>query len=284
MQDNEGAVLFLGMVVAVIFALLLEAVFPRRLESPNTNSRWVNNIGLTLVNQANVSWLTGVVAVGIAWWGEEERFGLLRDIDLSFWPLLLLAILVFEFIAYWFHRALHTVPWLWRIHAVHHSDTELDVTTTYRNHPLELLVNAPLTIPIILLLGFPVAVVVAYQLIKTSVSVVAHSNIRLPSATDRFLRYLIVTPDYHRLHHCSERRFTDSNFCAAVPLFDYLFGTARTRPYADHATMELGLSYFRTPRDSRLDSLLLMPFVWKPRKVGKPIHQWESQATEETRP
>lgn len=270
LQDNEAAVLFLGMVVAIILALLLEAAFPRRPESPNTNRRWANNIGLTLVNQANVSWLTGLVAIGIAWWGEEESVGLLRDLNLGFWPLLLLAILVFEFIAYWFHRALHAVPWLWRIHAVHHSDTELDVTTTYRNHPLELLVNAPLTIPIILLLGFPVAVVVAYQLIKTSVSVVAHSNIRLSSAADRILRYVIVTPDYHRLHHCSERRFTDSNFCAAVPMFDYLFGTARTRPYADHATMELGLSYFRAPHDSRLDRLLLMPFVWKPREAAKP--------------
>jgi sterol desaturase/sphingolipid hydroxylase (fatty acid hydroxylase superfamily) len=264
LQDNEGTVLFLGMVVAIIVAMLLETVYPRRPESPDTNRRWANNIGLTIVNQANINWLTGVVAAGIAWWGEEEGFGLLRGVNLDFWPMLLLAILVFELVAYWFHRAMHAVPWLWRIHAVHHSDTELDVTTTYRNHPLELLVNAPLTIPVILLLGFPIAVVVAYQLLKTSVSVMAHSNIRLPLAADTMLRYVIVTPDYHRLHHCSDRRFTDSNFCAAFPLFDYLFGTARSRPYADHATMELGLGYFRRPEDSRVDRLLLMPFFWNP--------------------
>jgi sterol desaturase/sphingolipid hydroxylase (fatty acid hydroxylase superfamily) len=264
LQDNEGTVLFLGMVAAVIVAMLLETVVPRRPEAPGANRRWANNIGLTLVNQLNVNWLTGVVSAGIAWWGQEEQFGLLRQFDLGFWPTLLLAVLAFEMIAYWFHRAMHAVPWLWRIHAVHHSDTELDVTTTYRNHPLELLVNAPLTIPVILLLGFPVAVVVAYQLLKTSISVVAHSNIRLPAALDRVLRYAIVTPDYHRLHHCSERRFTDSNFSAAFPLFDYLFGTARNRPYADHQSMELGLDYFRRPEDSRIDRLLLMPFVWKP--------------------
>jgi len=263
LADNEGTVLFLGMVAVLIIAMLLEIVFPRRAESSQTNRRWANNIGLTLVNQANVNWLTGVVAVVLAWWGEEEQVGLLRGLDLGFWPTLLIAILVFEFIAYWFHRALHVVPWLWRLHAVHHSDTELDVTTTYRNHPLELLVNAPLTIPIIVLLGFPVAVVVAYQLLKTSISVVAHSNIRLPAAVDRVVRYLIVTPDYHRLHHCSERRFTDSNFCAAFPLWDYLFGTARNRPYEEHLTMEIGLDYFRRPEDSRIDRLLLMPFVWK---------------------
>jgi sterol desaturase/sphingolipid hydroxylase (fatty acid hydroxylase superfamily) len=263
LQDNEGTVLFLGMVAALSLAMLLEGLFPRRAETPDTNRRWINNIALTLVNQANVNWMTAVVGVLLAWWGEEQNVGLLRHADLGFWPTLLLAILTFELIAYGFHRALHAVPWLWRLHAVHHNDTELDVTTTYRNHPLELIVNTPLTVPVILLLGFPVAVVVAYQLIKTTVSVLAHSNIRLPEGVDRRLRWLIVTPDYHRLHHCSERRHTDSNFSAAFPLYDYLFGTARSRPYADHASMQLGLEYFRSPEDGRLDRLLLLPFVWK---------------------
>jgi hypothetical protein len=74
------------------------------------------------------------------------------------------------------------------------------------------------------------------------------------------LRYLIVTPDFHHLHHCSDRRFTDSNYSAAVPWFDYLFGTATRKPYVDYATMELGLERFRDPIDSRIDQILLMPF------------------------
>ena len=206
------------------------------------------------------------VTIMIAWWGNEAEIGLLRHSGIGFWPMLLLAIFSFELMSYWFHRALHAFPILWRVHAVHHSDTEVDFTTTYRNHPLELYINAPLTIPVILIMGFPVEVVTAYQLLKTSISVFAHSNVRLPAGLDRALRFVLVTPDFHRLHHCSEKVFTDSNFSAAFPIYDYVFGTAKSRPYDEQETMELGLEYFRDPVDSRLDRLLLMPFVWRSRE------------------
>lgn len=267
LRDNEGTILFVGMVVALVVAALLEALIPRRPEGRNLRQRWASNIGLTLVNQVSVNLFTVAVTIAIAWWGEQQEFGLLANAGWGTWPTLLLAILIFEFIAYWFHRAMHAVPWLWRLHAVHHSDTDLDFTTTYRNHPLELYVNAPLTIPVILFLGFPVEVVTLYQLIKTAISIIAHSNIRLPERIDRIARRVVITPDYHRLHHCSDRQFTDSNFCAAFPLYDYLFGTARTRPYDDHETLEIGLDYFRAPADSRIDRLLLMPFTWRRREA-----------------
>lgn len=266
LRDNEGTVLFSGMIAALLTAAILEIFYPRRKEPANNNARWSNNIGLTLINEASVYALTVFVTVAIAWWGDEEQIGLLRSVEIGFLPTLLLAILAFEFISYWFHRALHAFPWLWRLHAVHHSDTELDFTTTYRNHPVELYVNAPLTIPLILLLGFPVPVVVAYQLIKTSISVFAHSNVRIPRLVDNILRKVIVTPDYHHLHHSSDRQFTDSNFGASFSVYDHLFGTATRKPYEEHETMELGLTYFRDPADSRLDRLLLMPFVWRARE------------------
>jgi sterol desaturase/sphingolipid hydroxylase (fatty acid hydroxylase superfamily) len=271
LQEYEGTVLFVGMIAALIVAAILEAFLQRRPETAGMKSRWANNFGLTFINQVSVSLLTMGVAIATAWWGNEENFGLLRNTNLGFWLTLLVAILVFEFVSYWFHRALHAIPILWRLHAVHHCDTELDFTTTYRNHPLELYVNAPLTIPIILLLGFPVAIVTLYQLIKTFISVIAHGNIRLPEKVDRIIRYFIITPDYHRLHHCSDKQFTDSNFSAAFPMYDYLFGTAKTRPYRDHETMELGLGYFRNPIDGRLDRLLLMPFIWRSQEKRRPL-------------
>jgi sterol desaturase/sphingolipid hydroxylase (fatty acid hydroxylase superfamily) len=266
LQDNEGTLLFVGMIAALTVAAILEVLLQRRPQAANMKMRWANNIGLALINQASINLLTIGATIAIAWWGNEADIGLFSYSKLGFWPTLLIAILVFEFISYWFHRALHAVPILWRLHAVHHSDTELDFTTTYRNHPLELYINAPLTIPVILLLGFPVAVVTLYQLLKTFISVIAHSNIRLPENVDRIIRHLIITPDYHRLHHCSDKNFTDCNFCAAFPLYDYLFRTAKTRPYKDHETIELGLEYFRRPIDGRLDRLLLMPFIWTSRE------------------
>ncbi|MCG6871683.1 MAG: sterol desaturase family protein, partial [Gammaproteobacteria bacterium] len=197
----------------------------------------------------------------------------LRQFDLGFAVNLLLAVLVFEFINYWFHRALHAYPWLWRIHAVHHSDTELDFTTTYRNHPLELFVVAPFTIPAVLLLGFPVAVVVSYQLMRMAISITAHSNIRLPKKVDYWLRWIVITPDYHRVHHSSDPQFTDSNFAGAFPLWDYVFGTAKAIQWEKHPSMEIGLEYFREPVDSRLDRLVLMPFVRWPRRASIPALQ-----------
>ena len=182
------------------------------------------------------------------------------------WAQVLLAFVIADFAFMMMHYLSHRFAPLWRLHAVHHSDTEVDFTTTYRNHPLELYVNAPLTIPVILLLGFPAEVVAAYQLLKTSISVFAHSNVRLPAGLDRALRFVVITPDFHRLHHCSEKLYTDSNFSAAFPIYDYLFGTAKSRPYHEQETMQLGLEYFRDPVDGRLDRLLLMPFVWRSRE------------------
>ena len=266
LRDNDATVMFVGMIAALFVAVIAEAVVQRRPETETTRRRWLNNISLTLVNQVNVNFVSLAGTIMIAWWGSEAEIGLLRQSGIGFWPMLLLAIFTFELISYWFHRALHAFPLLWRVHAVHHSDTEVDVTTTYRNHPLELYINAPLTIPVILLIGFPVEVVAAYQLLKTSISVFAHSNIRLPAGLDGALRFVLVTPDFHRVHHCSEKVFTDSNFSAAFPIYDYVFGTAKSRPYDEQETMELGLEYFRDPVDSRLDRLLLMPFVWRSRE------------------
>jgi sterol desaturase/sphingolipid hydroxylase (fatty acid hydroxylase superfamily) len=257
------------MVAALFVAAIAEVVLQRRPESEITRLRWLNNISLTLIETVSVSILTLTVTIVIAWWGNEAEIGLLRQSGLGFWPMFLLAVFTFELISYWFHRALHAFPILWRLHAVHHSDTEVDFTTAYRNHPLELYVNAPLTIPIVLLLGFPVEVVTAYQLLKTSISVFAHSNVRLPARLDRALRFVLVTPDFHRLHHCSERIYTDSNFGAAFTFYDYVFGTAQSRSYHEQETMELGLEYFRDPVDSRLDRLLLMPFVWRSREGAR---------------
>ena len=266
LRDNEATILFVGMVAALFVAAIAEVVLQRRPETETTRRRWLNNISLTLIDQASVNVLLIAVTIMIAWWGNEAEIGLLRHSGIGFWPMLLLAVFTFELVSYWFHRALHAFPILWRVHAVHHSDTEVDFTTTYRNHPLEVYINAPLTIPVILILGFPVEVVTAYQLLKTSISVFAHSNVRLPTGLDRALRFVLVTPDFHRLHHCSEKTFTDSNFSAAFPIYDYVFGTAKSRPYHEQETMQLGLEYFRDRVDGRLDRLLLMPFLWRSRE------------------
>ena len=159
------------------------------------------------------------------------------------------------------HRAFHKVPALWRIHQVHHADTEVDFSTTYRHHPFEVLIMQAATVPVIVVLAPPVTAVLAQELIRTVINVVAHGNIHVPERVNRVLLWFMVTPDFHRLHHSSDRRFTDSNYGATLPWFDYLFKTASHKPFAEQATMQLGLEYARAPEDSRVDRLLLMPFA-----------------------
>lgn len=260
LQANENSVLFAAVVGTFLLAVLWEAVRPRRRVSRMSVTRWGHNISLSLVNQVLVYWVDAYATLAVAWWVAQQGDGLLIRFEVGFPAALVITVVTFELLSYGLHRLLHTVPWLWRIHVVHHSDTELDFTTTYRSHPLEVIFVTLATIPVIALLGPPFAIVVVYQIGRVSVNIIAHSNVYLPEWVDRWLRYLIVTPDFHRCHHSDDRRFTDSNYGAFLPLFDFLFGTATRKPFAEHPVMPIGLEYFRDPRDSRFDRLLLMPF------------------------
>jgi sterol desaturase/sphingolipid hydroxylase (fatty acid hydroxylase superfamily) len=115
-------------------------------------------------------------------------------------------------------------------------------------------------LPVIILLGAPLYAVVVYEIINIAIDLFSHSNVRVPERIEKRLHTFIVTPDYHRVHHSSNRRFTDSNFVSMFPLFDRLFGTANDKPYNEHEDLEVGLEYLRSPRDTHIDQLLLMPF------------------------
>ena len=197
------------------------------------------------------------------------EIGLLPRLRAGPVPSFLALLLVAQFASYCVHVAFHRFAWLWPIHAVHHTDIDVDVSTSYRHHPLEPLVSLPLLVPALLLLGVTVEVAMVYKLFEVTVSLFSHGNVRLPEALDRQLRRFVVTPDFHRLHHCSRQHHTDSNYGSVVPWFDYLFGTASTCPYDEQASMELGLEYLRAGRDSRLDRLLVIPFRWRHHTAAK---------------
>jgi len=187
------------------------------------------------------------------------------------WLPLATLIVVSQFLSYITHVIFHRYPILWRLHEIHHSDVDIDVSTSYRHHPLEPLVFMPLITPLILLLGVSGQTALTYQSIVIAMTVFAHSNLRLPEAIERWLCKIVVTPDFHRLHHSSDKRFTNSNYGGFVPWFDYLFGTASHKPFEEHETMELGLEYHREPRDSRVDRLLLAPVAGGRTLAGTPV-------------
>lgn len=249
-------------------ALLAERWLPRRKAGPGGLTRWINNLSLGAVTW----WITTLAAtaliVALARWTELRDWGLFQHVEAPGWAVFLALMLVSQFLTWAVHIGFHKIPWLWPFHAVHHLDTELDATTTFRNHPLEPVLRLPVIAPLILLLGAPPDVALANQLFQVGINVFSHSNIRLPERLDRVLGWFIVTPDFHRLHHCAERRFTDSNYGQAVPWFDHLFRTVSRRPFEEQETMMVGLEYLRDPGDSRVDRLLLLPFRWRRRVAG----------------
>jgi sterol desaturase/sphingolipid hydroxylase (fatty acid hydroxylase superfamily) len=248
--------------VVLVVALAWELLWPRRAESPDLRFRWVNNISLTAIGQLISHGIHIAVVAVVAIAVEYNVTGVLSDPGVPWLLAFAITLLVLDCAGYVLHAVMHKVGWLWRLHAVHHSDTSLDLTSTYRHHPGEIMVTAAVSLPILLLLAPPASVYVVYQALRMSLNVFQHCNVRIPEPVERILRRVLVTPDFHRLHHSSDRRHTDSNYGGVLPWFDYLFRTASSRPYAEQETMELGLEYFRERRDSRLDQLLLVPFTW----------------------
>ena len=179
--------------------------------------------------------------------------------DVGFWAHLAVACLVLDLLNYVLHRAMHRTPLLWRLHALHHTDVALDVSTMVRHHPLEGIAAALFMGVGGALLGCTPFEVAVYGALETLVQTIAHADVRVPQSIDRFARQVFVTPGYHRIHHSSERAETDSNYGQAFVIWDRLLGTCGG--YADDArgAIEFGLKKFRDRHSQRLDQLLLLP-------------------------
>jgi len=158
------------------------------------------------------------------------------------------------------HLAMHRWPLLWRLHKVHHTDLDFDVTTAVRFHPVEIILSLVYKVIIISLLGPPALAVLIFELILSTSALFNHGNIMIPVRWDKRLRWLLVTPDMHRIHHSSTQTETDSNFGFSISIWDRLFGTYIGEPALGQKGMKIGLSQFRYSSAVTLKKLLLMPF------------------------
>lgn len=250
----------LGFFAGVLAAMALwEALAPRRAQGIGRAWRWPNNLGVVVVDTIVVRLLFPTAAVGFAILAEERGWGLLNTIALPAWSEVVIAVVVLDLVIYLQHVLFHSVPALWRLHRMHHADLEIDVTTGVRFHPIEIVMSMAIKIGVVTVLGAPALGVLVFEVILNATSMFSHSNARLPEALDRVLRWIVVTPDMHRIHHSVERRETDSNFGFNLPWWDWLFGTYRLEPKAGHEGMTLGIPQFRDAGELRLDRMLLQP-------------------------
>lgn len=259
--DQQSLVLLVFTFGGMLLFMVLELLWPRRQSADVPIAHWLNNWFLASLNFFVLFWLT----LQLGNWALLRSYSPNPGLYEQLHPVMAIAMMVVlvEFAHYWLHRAFHRTDMLWHMHAVHHTDTTVDVTTSHRHHTAEVVMSSLILLPIFLLLGAPTLVLVFYQLFRVLAVLFNHSNLYLPAAVDRILRKIIITPDFHRLHHSPDPQFTNSNYGTVVPWFDYLFGTARSVPFEDTAAMPLGLEYLRESRDSRLDRLLLLPLMWR---------------------
>jgi sterol desaturase/sphingolipid hydroxylase (fatty acid hydroxylase superfamily) len=244
-----------------------ELVAPRRPWSVGRAARWPSNLAILVVDTLAVRFLIPTAAFGVALIAAARGFGLFHLLGWPAWLAGILGFMVLDLSIYGQHVVFHHVPWLWRLHRVHHADLDIDVTTGGRFHPLEILISMALKIAVVALFGIPAAAVVAFELILNATSMFNHANVALPRWLDRVVRLIVVTPDMHRVHHSAVRAETDSNFGFNLPWWDRLFGTYRGEPAAGHDAMTIGLPILRDRGELRVDRLLTQPFR-TPAQVG----------------
>lgn len=262
--SNEPAIR-MGFFVGV-FALvaLWELVAPQRRLTVSKALRWSSNLGLVVLNTVLLRLMFPLAAVGMAALSAANGWGLLNHFHVPFWLAVPLAVIIMDFVIWLQHVMVHAVPLLWRLHRVHHADPDYDLTTGARFHPIEIVLSMLIKIATIAVLGPPVLAVVIFEVVLNAAAMFNHGNIRLSAGLDRVLRWFIVTPDMHRVHHSVEEDETNSNFGFNLPWWDRLLGTYREQPRAGQLGMTIGIHGHTDPREvARLDGMLLMPFRGK---------------------
>jgi sterol desaturase/sphingolipid hydroxylase (fatty acid hydroxylase superfamily) len=252
----------LSFFAGVFLAMALwEAFAPLRPWSTSKVERWSINLAIVLINTLVVRVLLPSAAVGVAWLAVDRGWGLLNNLELPFWISVAGSIVALDLIVYLQHVLFHAVPAFWRLHMVHHADLDFDVTTGNRFHPIEILLSMLVKAAAVVVLGPPVTAVLAFEVLLNATSMFNHGNVRIPPALDRALRFLVVTPDMHRVHHSVVPVETNSNFGFNLPWWDRLLGTYRAQPRSGHLEMTIGVRQFRDQKRLTLPRLLALPFV-----------------------
>lgn len=255
-------VLRVGVFVLVFAAMAVwELLAPRRAQQTHRTSRWPSNIGIVVLNTALVRVAYPVTAVVLAGRLTSGASGALHGLPVPPWLAVVLALVVLDLAIYLQHRLFHAVPMLWRLHRMHHADTEFDLTNGLRFHPFEIMLSMLFKFAVIAAIGAPPVAVLVFEIVLNATSIFNHANVRMPLWLDRLLRWIVVTPDMHRVHHSVLVRETNSNFGFNLPWWDRWLGTYRAQPQEGHLGMQIGLAEFRDRRWLRLDRMLRQPWV-----------------------
>ena len=249
-----------GPAILMCFVSLLaaERLFPLRKRTRPALRRLAVNLALSVLVLGVGSLGVRTAALAGAEWGTSRGIGLCRIVRLPPWATGLLGVLLMDLTFYYWHLANHKVALLWRFHNVHHIDPDLDVSTSFRFHFVEISYSAFFRLAQVLLLGIGPSTYVIYEVVFTCGTIFHHSNLRLPFPLERWLNKVVVTPRMHGVHHGAVLCETDSNYSVIFSWWDRLHGTLVLN--IRQCAINIGVPAYRYPEDNKLWSLVVMPF------------------------
>ncbi len=253
-----------------VFAVLAvaEAIRPRRVLTVSKTHRWLANLTIICTNTLLVRLVLPLAPIALAVQLQARGWGLFNLLSFSGLMEIAVSLLLLDLLIYWQHRFFHRTPLFWRIHRMHHTDLDLDVSSGTRFHPIEILLSLAVKMAAVALLSVSPPAILLFEILLNATSMFSHANLWLPLPFDRWLRLLVVTPDMHRVHHSVIVRETDSNFGFNLPWWDRLFGTYTAQPRDGHDIMRIGLKEWRNQAELGLWPLLRIPFVSPPRRMA----------------
>jgi sterol desaturase/sphingolipid hydroxylase (fatty acid hydroxylase superfamily) len=251
---------FFGILIIMFF---WEIIAPRRSLITSKATRWVTNLGLVLIDSIAIRLVFPAALIGFAFLFQQRGWGLFNLFGLSYLLNIVLSVLILDLAIYLQHIMFHSVPLLWRLHMVHHTDMDFDVTTGVRFHPIEILLSMGIKVMVVFLIGASPLGVLIFEVLLNGTSMFNHGNVHFSQNIDSIVRLFVVTPEMHRVHHSTIRWETNSNLGFNFPWWDRLFGTYRPQPAKGHLEMIIGLDQYKEANKLTLPWLLVLPFIGK---------------------
>ena len=221
--------------------------------------RTLTNFLLMLINSLALRLVMPILAIELAFQLETKGFGILQQIALPEFSIFLISLILLDLAIYIQHVIFHKIPFFWRFHRVHHADTGFDVTTGFRFHPGEILFSMIYKLALVFLLGPSAVAILVFEILLSSASLFTHANAHMPRRLDSLLRWVIVTPDMHRIHHSRQGDEALTNFGFNISLWDRVFGTYQTDPSLSHAEMDIGSQNISAQRAASFTAMLTLP-------------------------
>ncbi len=258
--DFEGEIRLSAFIVIFLIMALWELKYPYRKLRLSRLKRWPHQLSLIFLNTAVIRLFFPIAAVGTAQFLQQQSWGLMNWLGLSSAVSIFCGFIILDFAIYWQHVVAHQLNWFWQLHRTHHADTDYDLTTGLRFHPLEIALSMLFKMLVITILGIPAIAVILFEIVLSSSAMFNHSNIKIPDNIEFLLRKLIVTPGMHRIHHSIHQFEHDSNYGFFLSIWDHLFRSYTHKAMENDQVMPIGLKIFRHQHHQRLDNILKIPF------------------------